>query len=115
MEAAEIALTSTARVTGELAHETLSVDPGASLEARLSRLSQENKIAAKIPKPKLNMPELERPALAPPAREDTENAPPAAETADTADTADSGETDAPESPTTEIPQVFDRRKKQATG
>ena len=68
MEAAEIALTSTARVTGELAHETLSVDPGASLEARLSRLSQENKIAAKIPKPKLNMPELERPALAPPAR-----------------------------------------------
>ena len=109
MEATEIALTSTARVTGELCHETLSVDPGAILEARLSRLSKEKKIADQIPKPKLQTPELERPALEPPKREDTENESLAAETADT------GKTDAPEPPTTDIPEVFDRRKKQATG
>ncbi len=107
MEATEISLTSTARVTGELSHETLSVDPGASLEARLSRLTKEKRIAAQIPKPKLNIPEVE-----PPASEASEEKPLAAETADTAD---SGETDAPETENTEIPEVFDRRKKQATG
>jgi hypothetical protein len=104
MEASEIALTSTARVTGELAHETLSVDPGASLEARLSRLSKEKKIAAQIPKPKLKAPGLERPALEPPAAAAKE--PLASET---------DETDAGEPESTEIPEVFDRRKKQATG
>lgn len=109
MEAAEIALTSTARVTGELSHETLSVDPGASLEARLSRLSKEKKIAAQIPKPKLKTPELERPALEPPKREDTEGDPLAAETADT------GETQSAEPESTDIPEVFGRRNKQATG
>ena len=117
MEATEISLTSTARVTGELSHETLSVDPGASLEARLSKLTKEKRIAAQIPKPKLNIPEVEPPAArAPesetPAAEASEEKPLAAETADTAD---SGETDAPEPENTEIPEVFDRRKKQATG
>jgi len=115
MEATEISLTSTARVTGELSHETLSVDPGASLEARLSKLSKEKRIAAQIPKPKLNMPELERPALEPPKRDDIDADPLAAETADTADSADAGETDAPDPENTEIPEVFDRRRKQATG
>ena len=106
MEASEIALTSTARVTGELAHETLSVDPGASLEAQLSRLSKERKIAAQIPKPKLKVPGLERPALEAPARAAAEDKPSAAE-GDEADSAD-GEG-------TQIPEAFDRRKKQATG
>jgi cytoskeletal protein CcmA (bactofilin family) len=117
MEATEISLTSTARVTGELTHETLSVDPGASLEARLSRLTKEKKIAAQIPKPKLKIPEVEPPAARAaesetPAAEATEEKPLATETADTADT---GETDAPEPENTDIPEVFDRRKKQATG
>ena len=62
MEATEISLTSTARVTGELSHETLSVDPGASLEARLSRMSKDKRIAAQIPKPKLTTSQLEPPA-----------------------------------------------------
>ena len=114
MEATEISLTSTARVTGELSHETLSVDPGASLEARLSKLTKEKRIAAQIPKPKLNIPEVEPPAArAPesetPAAEASEEKPLAAETADT------GESDAPETENTEIPEVFDRRKKQAMG
>jgi cytoskeletal protein CcmA (bactofilin family) len=114
MEATEISLTSTARVTGELSHETLSVDPGASLEARLSRLTKEKRIAAQIPKPKLNIPEVEPPAArAPesetPAAEASEEKPLAAESADT------GESDAPETENTEIPEVFDRRKKQAMG
>ena len=72
-------------------------------------MSKEKKIADQIPKPKLQTPELERPALEPPKREDTENESLAADTADT------GKTDAPEPPTTDIPEVFDRRKKQATG
>ena len=114
MEATAISLTSTARVTGELIHETLSVDPGASLEARLSRLSKEKKIAAQIPKPKLKTPEVEPPAARAAeseasAAEATEEKPLAAETADT------GETEAPEPEATDIPEVFDRRKKQATG
>ncbi len=104
MEATEISLTSTARVTGELTHETLSVDPGASLEARLSRLSKEKRIAAQIPKPKLKIPEVE-----PPAAKAAEEKPLAAETTDT------DETETPEPGTTDIPEVFDRRKKQATG
>ncbi len=117
MEATEISLTSTARVTGELSHETLSVDPGASLEARLSRLTKEKRIAAQIPKPKLNIPEVEpaaarAPESETPASEASEEKP---LTAETADTADSGESDAPETENTEIPEVFDRRKKQATG
>jgi cytoskeletal protein CcmA (bactofilin family) len=114
MEATEISLTSTARVTGELIHETLSVDPGASLEARLSRLTKEKRIAAQIPKPKLKTPEVEPPAARAaesetPAAEATEEKPLAAETADT------GETETPELENTDIPEVFDRRKKQATG
>lgn len=114
MEATEISLTSTARVTGELTHETLSVDPGASLEARLSRLSKEKKIAAQIPKPKLKIPEME-----PPAAKAAEAETPAAEAAEekplAAETTDTGETKTPEPGTTDIPEVFDRRKKQATG
>jgi cytoskeletal protein CcmA (bactofilin family) len=114
MAATEISLTSTARVTGELIHETLSVDPGASLEARLSRSSKEKRIAAQIPKPKLKTPEVEPPAAGAaesetPAPEVTEEKPLAAETADT------GETEATELENTDIPEVFDRRKKQATG
>ena len=127
MEASEIALTSTARVTGELAHETLSVDPGASLEARLSRLSKEKKIAAQIPKPKLSPPRSE-----PPAREAAEGKPAedkstenksaedkSAEDRSAEDerraAAESGESKSQASPGTDIPDVFDRRKKQATG
>lgn len=104
MEAAEISLTSTARVTGELAHETLSVDPGAQLEARLSRLSKEKRIAAQIPKPKLEVPKSE--ALALPTVEQ-EPLPAVVQDEDDGQRAEPG--------STQIPEVFDRRKKAATG
>ncbi len=107
MEASEIALTSTARVTGELAHETLSVDPGACLEARLSRLSKDKKIAAQIPKPKLDLPGRETPALEPAAG--------GGEPRGAAESGQDSDGDPHDPPGTEIPEVFDRRKKQATG
>lgn len=121
MEASSISLTSTATVTGEIIHETLSVDPGANLEARLSRISKEKRIAAQIPKPQLKTAEAERPAA-----ESSEDKPAAAEAAQdkraapaTAEekplAADSDEADAPDSGASKIPEVFDRRKKQATG
>ncbi|MDX1575386.1 MAG: hypothetical protein R3285_04280, partial [Kiloniellales bacterium] len=111
----------------ELAHETLSVDPGASLEARLSRLSKEKKIAAQIPKPKLSPPRSE-----PPVREAAEDKPTedkptedkptedkSAEDKSAEDerraAADRGKGESQDSPGTDIPDVFDRRKKQATG
>ena len=109
MEASSISLTSTATVTGEIIHETLSVDPGASLEARLSRISKEKRIAAQIPKPQLK--EAERPAAETaadkPAAAQAEEAKPLA--------AETDEDDAQDSGASKIPEVFDRRKKQATG
>ena len=111
MEASSISLTSTATVTGEIIHETLSVDPGATLEARLSRISKEKRIAAQIPKPQLKTAEAERPAAEPsaerPAAAEAEAAKPLA--------AESDEAEAPDSGSSKIPEVFDRRKKQATG
>jgi cytoskeletal protein CcmA (bactofilin family) len=141
LEATEISLTSTSQVTGELLHDTLSVDPGACLEARLSRISKERRIAAQIPKPKLDTPESESaraqagavadataksgetPAAAPGATTGATtgaasgasaagaSAPGAAATKSAAD----DEADEPEAGSSQIPEVFDRRKKQATG
>ena len=109
MEASSISLTSTATVTGEIIHETLSVDPGANLEARLSRISKEKRIAAQIPKPQLKEAE-------PPAAERSEVKPAAAETAEVKPlAADSDDADAQDSGASKIPEVVDRRKKQATG
>ena len=110
MEATEISLTSTSRVTGELLHETLSVDPGASLEARLSRISKERRIAAQIPKPKLDIPESDT-AKAESGAPDAS----AAKSDETPAVPADGESDAAERGTSAIPEVFDRRKKQATG
>jgi cytoskeletal protein CcmA (bactofilin family) len=109
MEATEVSLTSTSKVTGELLHETLSVDPGASLEARLSRISKERRIAAQIPKPKLEPREPE-----PSKAEADKTAAPAPTMAVTSEASDDA-ADAPESGASQIPEVFDRRKKQATG
>ena len=119
LEAAEIALTSTARVTGELAHETLSVEPGARLEARLCRLSQERRIAAQIPKPKLNLPVDEPLGLEPPADAAESRGAADGEEGEEGDEVgrggDGDPQDLPDTPDTEIPEVFDRRRKQATG
>ena len=106
MEASSISLTSTATVSGEIVHETLSVDPGATLEARLSRIGKEKRIAAQIPKPQLKVPEAGREIAEdkPAATEPAETKPPAAEEADALDAGAS-----------RIPEAFDRRKKQATG
>lgn len=110
MEATEISLTSTSRVTGELLHETLSVDPGATLEARLSRISKERRIAAQIPKPKLEPREPE------PARAESDQTASTPKSADTPKASAADDTaDAPDSGSSQIPEVFDRRKKQATG
>ena len=109
MEATEISLTGTSRVTGELLHETLSVDPGAVLEARLSRISKERRIAAQIPKPKLEPREPE-----PSKAEADKAAAPAPTTADTLEAPDDA-ADAPGAGASQIPEVFDRRKKQAAG
>jgi cytoskeletal protein CcmA (bactofilin family) len=111
MEASEISLTGTAQVTGELVHETLSVDPGACLEARLSRASKERRIAQQIPKPRLNVPEQEPPAAKTAERE----SPPEPVTEKKAIPAETDEDDAPKPAPADIPEVFDRRKKQATG
>lgn len=123
LEASEISLTSTSRVTGELLHDTLSVDPGARLEARLSRISQERRIAAQIPKPK-----LETRVSAPSGGASAQTPPPGAAataaavddrtddaTDDRADDATGEGADGPERRASAIPEVFDRRKKQATG
>jgi len=112
MEASSISLTSTATVTGEIIHETLSVDPGATLEARLSRISKEKRIAAQIPKPQLKTAEAERPA----ATEASADKLAAAEaTEDKPLAAGSGETESQDPGSSKIPEVFDRRKKHATG
>ena len=112
MEATEISLTSTAQVTGELAHETLSVDPGAILEAQLSRLSKERKIAAQIPKPKLKIPGEE---LSPVKAAET-HIPASASSESSSPATASDETGDDEEPKgADIPEAFDRRKKQATG
>ena len=111
MEASEISLTSTAQVTGELVHETLSVDPGACLEARLSRASKERRIAQQIPKPRLSVPEPEPPAAKTAERDSIPE--PAAETKATPTETD--EAGAVRPAPADIPEVFDRRKKQATG
>ncbi len=111
MEASEISLTSTARVTGEVVHETLSVDPGACLEARLSRASKERRIAQQIPKPRLNVPEPE-----PPAAKTAEREPPPAGTGEEKPvSAEADEEGAAKPASADIPEVFDRRKKQAAG
>jgi cytoskeletal protein CcmA (bactofilin family) len=111
MEASEISLTSTSRVTGELLHETLSVDPGARVEARLSRIGKEQRIAAQIPKPKLDTSTSELPrALAGGAERSPATGGEARPSA-----ADLDEADSPERGTSAIPEAFDRRKKQATG
>jgi cytoskeletal protein CcmA (bactofilin family) len=137
MEATEISLTSTSQVTGELLHDTLSVDPGACLEARLSRISKERRIAAQIPKPKLDTPESESARAQAGASSATAPAKPgdaAAAVTGTATGAATGpstgasapgaaatksaaddEADEPEAGSSQIPEVFDRRKKQATG
>lgn len=111
MEASEISLTSTARVTGEVVHETLSVDPGACLEARLSRASKERRIAQQIPKPRLNVPEPEPPAAKTAERE----SPPAGTGEEKPVSAEADEEGATKPASADIPEVFDRRKKQATG
>ena len=111
VEASEVSLTSTAQVAGELVHETLSVDPGACVEARLSRISKERQIAAQIPKPKLEPREPE------PSKAEADKTAPAPKTAESpvADDAADERTDPSQSGTSPIPEVFDRRKKQATG
>ena len=106
MEASSISLTSTATVSGEIVHETLSVDPGATLEARLSRISKEKRIAAQIPKPQLKVPET--------GREIVEHKPAEAEAAEAKAPA-AEESDDQDAGASRIPEVFDRRKKQATG
>ena len=109
MEASSISLTSTATVTGEIIHETLSVDPGATLEARLSRISKDKRIAAQIPKPQLK--EAERPAAEVPAEK-----PVAADIAEArALAAGADDSDANDAESSRVPEVFDRRKKQAAG
>ncbi len=111
MEASEISLTSTAQVTGELVHETLSVDPGACLEARLSRASKERSIAQQIPKPRLNVPEP-----APPAAKTAEAESSSAEaTREKPAPANVLDDDGTKAAPADIPEVFDRRKKQAAG
>jgi cytoskeletal protein CcmA (bactofilin family) len=130
MEASEISLTSTSQVTGELLHEVLSVEPGARLEARLSLTSKERRIAAQIPKPKLDISEPDAakdtsgapaPAAAkadePKAGEAKagETEPDAAKSAESSSSDDGGDAGAGEPRSSSIPEVFDRRKKQATG
>ncbi len=130
MEASEISLTSTSQVTGELLHEVLSVEPGARLEARLSLTSKERRIAAQIPKPKLDISEPEaakdspgatgadaaKPdAAKPDAAKADETAPAAAKPAEAASSDDDDEAGSGEPRSSTIPEVFDRRKKQATG
>lgn len=115
MEASSISLTSTAVVTGEVIHETLSVDPGANLEARLSRISKEKRIAAQIPKPQLKVPEAAPPAPAEDKPKAAEAAKAAEDTPTSTDSSDMDEAETSEPGNSKIPEVFDRRKKQATG
>jgi len=135
MEASEISLTSTSQVTGELLHEVLSVEPGARLEARLSLTSKERRIAARIPKPKLDISEPDAAKESPGApvygapgpaaakADETkadgakadETEPAAAKSAESSSSDDDDDSGTGETKTSTIPEVFDRRKKQATG
>ncbi|MDH3476440.1 MAG: polymer-forming cytoskeletal protein [Rhodospirillales bacterium] len=67
IEAKEVILSSQARVSGNIRHDSLSVEPGASIEGRLSRLTKPKDSKARPKRDKSGTKQAEDAVIEPPA------------------------------------------------